>query len=232
MLVKSFSKNTIGRDYIVGDIHGNITKLIDHLKSIGFNVEGGDRLFSVGDLVDRGPESDQILQLIAEPWFHPVRGNHDDYVVRCDTVDIGNWLQNGGIWFQRMIESEQKKFQDIFSQIPIAIELETSQGKIGIVHADCVHNDFDALVHSLRNPQSNKMLRDILNSCMWSRSRYENRMFEQKNVKGVRALVVGHTPIPKPEWVGNVFHIDTAGWHPSGYGFTVIDAESLEVIHA
>ncbi len=46
-----FSRNEIGRDFAVGDIHGCFEHLSRSLKAIDFD-EGVDRLFSVGDLVD------------------------------------------------------------------------------------------------------------------------------------------------------------------------------------
>ena len=51
-----FAQNTVGRDFAVGDIHGCFTELQRGLEAIGFDPST-DRLFSVGDLVDRGPES-------------------------------------------------------------------------------------------------------------------------------------------------------------------------------
>ena len=51
-----FAQNIAGRDFAVGDIHGCFTELQRGLDAIGFNPNT-DRLFSVGDLVDRGPES-------------------------------------------------------------------------------------------------------------------------------------------------------------------------------
>ena len=51
-----FAQNTVGRDFAVGDIHGCFTELQRGLDAIGFDPST-DRLFSVGDLVDRGPES-------------------------------------------------------------------------------------------------------------------------------------------------------------------------------
>lgn len=44
-----------------------------------------DRLFCAGDLVDRGPESFECLQLLHEPWVHSVSGNHE--VMLCDWCD-------------------------------------------------------------------------------------------------------------------------------------------------
>lgn len=64
-------------DWIVGDIHGSFGTLSDLLRRIDWR-EGRDRLFSVGDLVNRGPDSLEVLR-----WFsktegvHAVLGNHD-----------------------------------------------------------------------------------------------------------------------------------------------------------
>ena len=134
--VKRFAANTAGRDFAVGDIHGHFTRLQAALDAVGFDP-AADRLFSVGDLVDRGPECEDVIKWLNKPWFHPVRGNHDDYVCRFDTCDIGNWMYNGGVWFVGLPLTEQQNYQVIFQELPIAIEVETAQGLIGIVHADC-----------------------------------------------------------------------------------------------
>ncbi|MCA4078770.1 metallophosphoesterase, partial [Pseudomonas kurunegalensis] len=54
--IKRFAANRAGRDFAVGDIHGHFTRLQAALDSAGFDP-AIDRLFSVGDLVDRGPDS-------------------------------------------------------------------------------------------------------------------------------------------------------------------------------
>lgn len=81
MRVQRFAKNTEGRDIAVGDIHGHVSRFLLALKSIDFNP-AKDRLFSVGDLVDRGPESHRCDELLAFPWFHAVQGNHEDFAIR------------------------------------------------------------------------------------------------------------------------------------------------------
>jgi serine/threonine protein phosphatase 1 len=68
--------NTHGRDFIVGDLHGCVGYLDTLMRHVGFN-ESTDRLFSVGDLVDRGPNSVGAIGLLEMPWFYPVMGNHD-----------------------------------------------------------------------------------------------------------------------------------------------------------
>lgn len=94
-------RNERGRDFAVGDVHGHFSRLQASLDQLGFDP-GRDRLFSVGDLVDRGPESEAALEWLAQPWFHAVQGNHEDYAirhVRTGQVDVMNWRGYGGGWF-------------------------------------------------------------------------------------------------------------------------------------
>jgi predicted phosphodiesterase len=55
-MIQRLSENLNGNDYVVGDIHGTFWKLEALLKEIGFNYDK-DRLFSVGDMIDRGPDA-------------------------------------------------------------------------------------------------------------------------------------------------------------------------------
>ena len=225
--VKRFAANTAGRDFAVGDIHGHFTRLQMALDAAGFDP-AVDRLFSVGDLVDRGPECRAVIDWLAKPWFHPVRGNHDDYVARFDTCDVENWVYNGGSWFAGLAWDEQREFAVQFRDIPIAIEVETEGGLIGILHADCPFSSWDQLRTELEAPESNKRLKLVQNTCMWSRSRVEQ--LDETFVTGVRALVVGHTPMKRPAVLGNVHHIDTGGWMPERGYFTLLNLETLETI--
>jgi serine/threonine protein phosphatase 1 len=75
--IRRVSANSQGRDFVIGDLHGCLDQLQDKLNSASFEPERGDRLFAVGDLVDRGPDSLGCLKLLQEPWFFSVLGNHD-----------------------------------------------------------------------------------------------------------------------------------------------------------
>lgn len=91
-------KNERGRDFAVGDIHGHFSRLQESLDAMGFDP-AADRLFSVGDLIDRGPESEESLAWIGKPWFYAVQGNHEDYAMRhvqTRLVDLENWSKRGG----------------------------------------------------------------------------------------------------------------------------------------
>lgn len=221
-MIQRFERNTVGCDFAVGDIHGHFTRLQAALDSIGFNP-ACDRLFSVGDLVDRGPESHKALEWLEKPWFYAVRGNHEDIAIRYakgNPVDSGNYSANGGDWFMALDHMRQKEFGAAFDELPYAIEVETEGGIVGLVHANVPTNDWNELPELLL---SSRYTRDRV---MWDRGRIES--MNEQCVDGIRAVVVGHTPLKRVTVLGNVHHIDTAGWHNSGH-FTMLNLATLEV---
>lgn len=224
-LALHFSINSRGRDLAVGDIHGYFSLLQLALQRVGFDPRR-DRLFSVGDLTDRGPECRLALEWLAKPWFHPVCGNHDDYVCRYESCDTSNWIQNGGGWFQTLSQSERDDFATCYRTLPIAIEVETPAGPVGLLHADCPFPSWLTLMEKLNAGVEGGQLRAIKNVCLWSRRRIDS--LDVSGVDDLLALVVGHTPLSAPARLGNVFYIDTGGWYPQEGGFfTLLDLHSL-----
>lgn len=225
MEIKHFARNVAGRDLIVGDIHGHFTKLQAELDEIGFDPEAGDRLFSVGDLVDRGPESDLALEWLAKPWFHAVAGNHEDFAIRWPNgqIQAGHYVANGGGWNVANPRELQLEFKAAFEALPVAIELETEAGLIGIVHADCPYRDWATFRRILAG--GGKETEHATMMAQWSRDRADKML--DSEVQGVRAVVVGHTPMQRMSILGNVIFIDTGAWLGSGRHFTVIDAADL-----
>ncbi len=77
-------QNINGADYrrifVVGDIHGCLDMLNEKLLSVDFD-ESKDLLISVGDLIDRGEQNVECLDLITYPWFRAVRGNHEQMAI-------------------------------------------------------------------------------------------------------------------------------------------------------
>ncbi|MBN9472619.1 MAG: serine/threonine protein phosphatase [Bordetella sp. SCN 67-23] len=215
--------NRHGRDIAVGDIHGHFTRLRAALDRAGFDP-ATDRLFSVGDLVDRGPESGQVLDWLALPWFHAVRGNHEDIAIRYakgNPVDQTSYIANGGAWFVTQPLARRHVYAEAFARLPLAREIETQVGLVGIVHADSPVRDWSRLAWSLR------LWRAARDRAMWSRDRLQDE--NASGVAGLRALVVGHTPVDDPVVLGNVHHIDTGGWMPNGR-FTLLDLATLQAI--
>jgi len=78
--IKSYLANKSGKDYVVGDIHGEFRNLQLLLDKIGFDIYK-DRLFSVGDLCDRGQHSEDLLHWMNYDWFIPVKGNHESMII-------------------------------------------------------------------------------------------------------------------------------------------------------
>ena len=226
---KHFERNTQGRDFVVGDIHGHFTRLQAALEAVDFAPEV-DRLFSVGDVVDRGPESERVLDWLAQPWFFAVQGNHEALAIKHvqhNDLDYPMYRASGGAWFLRLAPSEQQKFAVYFKQMPIAIEVETPSGLIGMVHADCPTPTWALLRGTLLGhlPDSGR----LEEYCQWSRERL--RLRDSSGIPDVRALFVGHSPLSQPELLGNVFHIDTGGWRFDGSGyFTLVNLATLEII--
>jgi serine/threonine protein phosphatase 1 len=217
--IQRFGPNSRGRDLAVGDIHGHFSRLEEALAAIGFDPTR-DRLFSVGDLVDRGPDSFAALEWLAKPWFHAVRGNHEDFAVRYRGVDVDTWLLNGGAWFQILSDQQKQGFSDAFAALPYVMEVETAAGVVGVLHAECPTRDWVNLPWALERAAT----RDL---CIWSRERITHG--DRSMVTGVRAVVVGHTPLERPAILGNVHYIDTGGWTPRGC-FTLLDLSTLAVV--
>lgn len=229
-LIRRFERNTVGRDLIVGDIHGHFTRLQAALDAVGFEP-ARDRLFSVGDLVDRGPECDAALEWLAKPWFYAVRGNHEDMAIRWPNgnMDRSNYVGNGGGWNVSNPPDVSREFAEAFAALPVAMEIDTPAGLVGIVHADCPFDSWPDFVASLEDPDlPNRMRKAVIEAALWSRERI-NAMARDE-VVGVRAVVVGHTPVQRMTSLGNVIYIDTGGWFPEHRGdgrFTILDASTL-----
>lgn len=140
--VKHFNANTKGKDYIVGDLHGCLNVLNHALDAIGFD-KTADRLFSVGDLVDRGPQNYETAWLIDESWFHAVRGNHDQMLIDCftknDQVQQGQYGLSYGAW----IHDRKQTYDQLIDlanfmecTMPYLISVGEGADRFNIVHAE------------------------------------------------------------------------------------------------
>ena len=231
MTLIRFPQNTQGRDFAVGDIHGCFNRLQAVLDEMGFDP-AKDRLFSVGDLVDRGPDCDQVLDWISRPWFHAVRGNHEDMAIQWVKPESekgpwpmtrGDYLGNGGAWNLGNPASLQQEIAEAFKFLPLAIEVETEAGLVGIVHADIYGYDWRGFTDMLQS-RSKAEAEEAEEHAIWSRRRFDYH--DQSLVTGVRAVVVGHNPVDQVLALGNTIHIDTMGWH-RGH-FTLLDLATLK----
>lgn len=213
--LKHFPGNEVGRDFIVGDIHGCFRQLEQALATHCF-ATARDRLFCVGDLVDRGADSGEVLDWLRAPWFHAVRGNHEQMAidVLAGRYDAGRHGRNGGSWFLALPPSRQRTIVDAFSALPIALEIASSQGLIGLVHADLGAPDWSTLREALRRPPGDSRRTLLIRDALWSRRRVQEH--DLSGVPDLYALIVGHTPMRDVTCLGNVFYIDTGAAYVDG----------------
>lgn len=176
MIVQYFEKNTHGRDFIIGDLHGCIDNFNYVLDKLDFD-KTRDRMFSVGDLIDRGPNIVACLELLEEPWFHAVVGNHDmlmfDNVEAWDDVNheavlkkswsVSQWMINGGYWIEdaqqmkNMTNIKLQKHLENIKNLPYIIRLNGYNKKINIVHAELYSrrvNLSDEFIDDLNNMEN------------------------------------------------------------------------------
>lgn len=201
-LIRTFPLNEVGRDFIVGDIHGCFTALRAPLASVNFDGEK-DRLFSVGDLVDRGAESHEAVDWLMKPWFFAIRANHEqmaiDHVAGMSVEHM--YRQNGGAWFLALPERAQADIARVFAELPFLIEIDVGEnGLVGIVHADPVFHSWDVLKERIGEER-------VQEAAIWGRTRITGG--KDTEVQGISAVVCGHTIIDAPRSLGNVIYIDT-----------------------
>lgn len=230
--VRRFKKNTSGRDFVVGDLHGCFTRLGRELEASQFD-RSRDRVFAVGDLIDRGFESPAVLDVVRRYDIQSVRGNHEDSIVRwrlCGASD-GFVRNNGGGWLLDMAGDERSidAIVAYMAALPYAIEIETDFGLVGIVHADVPLRSWSKTVEALMQEGIDGKIRS---KAIWDRSRWNlrgkrsfgsmrrvaARMLKRFGsghrgaygwVEGVAAVIVGHTPSPEPKVSHNVINVDT-----------------------
>lgn len=222
-LVRTFKRNTKGRDFAVGDIHGWFTRLAHKLDEVGFDPEV-DRLFPAGDLVDRGPESHLILQYLRYLWFNAIKGNHEELLIGYANIPPHRWGRHGTEWFYDLTQAQRREYAEAFKELPAVIEVETSKGKVGIVHAECVNLDWNDMIDNLNNTKGKK-LKQQLHCCLWSQDRYA--LTNTEPVKNIRAVIVGHIPVDEVTVLGNTYYIDTTGGKEDR-NLTLINLETLE----
>ena len=228
--------NRAGRDFVVGDIHGHFELFDLLLKNIQFDSKV-DRIISVGDTIDRGPESERAIDYWRQPWFYLVRGNHEAMLAGTmgfSSNMYGLWMQNGGEWSSNVPETTLHKMSAMIEQMPYAISVRTPLGEVGIVHADIPsHYNWMKLVKDL---QKNKAKEKDLKILLWSRETFrkyrmalENGEFNKEpQVKGVHKVYIGHNVVRNPVLFGNMVFIDTGAYCNSM--LTAVDLMSEDVI--
>jgi len=90
-ILRAATGANVGRYLAIGDIHGCFTALTTLVKSIGLHDD--DTIITLGDYVDRGPDSalvvDFIIELSQRYNLVPLRGNHE--IMMLDSRQKKSW---------------------------------------------------------------------------------------------------------------------------------------------
>ena len=84
------------RRIFVGDIQGCRQQLQSIVDAVGFDP-GADVLYPVGDLVNKGPDSEGVLRLLRDLDAKPVLGNHDLRWLATSRIgdpELQGWLES------------------------------------------------------------------------------------------------------------------------------------------
>lgn len=187
--------------WVVGDLHGCRAQLDAQLLQHHFDVQQ-DLLLSVGDLIDRGPDSPGCLQLLSEPWFRGVRGNHEQMALAALAGDDPMlWMMNGGEWFWQLKGAELISVRHALkrcAELPLILHLTLADRVVVIAHADY--------------PASQYQLGQEVDwhQVVWSRDRLgRHQRGRSAAIDGASDFYFGHTPLEQPLNVANQHYIDT-----------------------
>lgn len=202
---KKFPLNGSGQDYFVGDIHGHHQLLLQQLAEVNFNFET-DRLFAVGDLIDRGIASEKCIELLIEPWFHSVLGNHEHLFLQGFENNVC-WqvlIENGGGWLENWLDSPSKLLawaHLMRIKMPLAITVKTALGEIGITHADAPLNWKSLATTDISN----------IAPYIWQRQNFiaHNNAQDKTSICGIDVVFHGHNQVNTVKVINNQLWADT-----------------------
>ncbi|MBO9731077.1 MAG: polynucleotide kinase-phosphatase [Chitinophaga sp.] len=213
---------------IIGDVHGCYDELCNLLETLGYevdrenatlissplttNADGYTRYRKpvfVGDLVDRGPKSPQVLRLVMHMVNNGlglcVPGNHDAKLLRYlngKNVQLRHGLEQT----VTQLASETPEFLESVKTFidGLISHYLLDDGKLVVAHA--------GLKESMQGRGSGA----VREFCLYGETTGETDEFglpvryNWALEYGGRAMVVyGHTPVPEAQWLNNTIDIDT-----------------------
>lgn len=163
----------------------------------------------VGDLVDRGPNSPEVLRLVMDMVdqgvAYCVSGNHDDKLFRMlngRNVQIRHGLELTKAQLERYDRAFQERVRDFISTLPHHVILD--EGRLVVAHAG-----LEERLHG----RNSKGVREL---CLYGPTTGETddkglpvRLDWAAEYCGKAIVVYGHTPVHEPRWRNNTINIDT-----------------------
>lgn len=209
---------------IIGDVHGCAGELGQLLDQLGYQLrwtdkEGrrsvrvtppkGRRAVFVGDLVDRGPYSADVLRIAMamcnDGAAFAVPGNHDIKFLRWligKQVKISHGLDRTVAQFAVEAESFRGSVTSFFERLPFHLWLDG--GRLAVAHA------------GIKEAMLGRTSGEIRSFCLYGETSGETDEFGlpiryhwAAEYRGETSVVYGHTPVPDAEWVNNTLCVDT-----------------------
>lgn len=133
--------------YVMSDIHGNVKAFENVLKQINFGKD--DKLYILGDVIDRNPGGIKLLQRIMnDDRMRMLIGNHELMLMQAhglypnDNDKAGatrQWYQNGGKITNRelmkLLKPERQKIFDFIDSLSTEFVLDVNGKRFILVHA-------------------------------------------------------------------------------------------------
>lgn len=222
------------RVYCIGDIHGRadlLQQLHAQIQTDGADYSGHKTIVYLGDYIDRGEQSRQVIELILTqplPGYTPVylRGNHEQAMLdfMLDPQAAASWLSFGGrealnsygiplayIPTARDIPKLGKQLADAIPEAHLAF-LQFSLGSWQCGTYYFVHAGVRPGV-ALENQQ--------IEDQMWIRDEF---LSSQKNHGAI--IIHGHSINPEPQIHANRIGIDTGAYSSGVLTCLVLEGES------
>ena len=211
-----------GRRIFVGDVHGHYDGLLRLLELIAPGTD--DQVYFVGDLIDRGPKSAQVIQLVRESSYPCVLGNHEQLLLeafpdsKVSQYALQAWLQSGGYTTVSSYPDPELLIENLnwLRTLPPYLDL----GDIWLVHAGLHPN----LSIPMQTPQEFCWIREDFHSI---RKPY----FPDKLVitgHTITFTLPGVTPGALARGQGWL-DIDTGAYHPKSGWLTGVDMDNQQV---
>ncbi|SFP32972.1 metallophosphoesterase family protein [Salibacterium halotolerans] len=188
------------RDIFISDIHGQFEAFVSLLHRIDYQPEQ-DRLFLLGDFIDRGPQSFDVIRYILDLKNQEgadvtcLMGNHEDMMLQAfqdeDADGFSLWMENGGGNTLRSYVGEELAGSP-FDEIVHAIRRDFPE------HLDFMDNlqryaetPEHILVHAGIDPFAEDWKESEPRTFVWIRS-----PFLEKTHNAGKTVIFGHTPTP------------------------------------
>ena len=213
-------KSETGPFDLVGDVHGCFDELTGLLTILGYRISRlgagfevyhpeGRKLVFLGDLVDRGPKTPQVLRLamdgVRSGDAFCVAGNHDAKLIKAlkgHAVKMTHGLAESMLQLEKESEGFRAEVVDFLSQRPSHYVFD--DGKLVASHA--------GLREEMHGRESGK----VMSFCLFGETSGAIDEFGlpvrhpwAESYTGKAMVVYGHTPVSEPGWLNNTLCIDT-----------------------